>query len=302
MNAYTKSFSISINPTYKCSNNCEFCYLGDKKNDPELLSLSKIHDKLSKIYSIDTLDIYGGEIAELTEDYLYGLLDCVHRHNPKVINIITSLSRIISPFNLSSIQLYISWDYIARPNHKLVLSNLKQLKRPYSILTLATHKLAKESILEEYIAILNNLEGLISVEIKPYSMNQYNDDCGSEESFEKIVKYLLQSSNRKFNLVNKDLLDIALKGKRPLLNNHVFINPVGNFCLLDFDKDGKEYFKEIDNLEEIKNKETEDIIRMYSNPVCRDCKYTYACLSEHISYNTCTGHKDLLEWYEGMDL
>jgi len=302
MNASSKRFSVSINPTYKCSAGCKFCYLGDQRLDQTLLPLSKLHDKLSKLSEIETIDIYGGEISELTDNYIFDLLDCVRGFNPRRINITTNLSRISSAFLEPDVDLYVSWDYVARQDWKNTLSNLQHLHRDFSIITLATRKIAKELFLKEYVKILNRLEGLTSVEVKPYSPNQYNSIWGSEESFETVVKYLLCDDSRKFGLANEDLMNMALEGNRPHLHDHVFINPRGLYSTIDFDENGLEYFKTIKDVNGIFSKEVDDIVRMGSNPLCRECKYNQSCLSEHINYNTCTGHKDLLEWYETLEV
>jgi len=281
---------------------CVFCYLGEQRKNSTLLPISKLHDTLSILSNIEVADLYGGELNHLRSEYVLDLYDCIKGFNPSSINVTTNLSRINPAFLESDIDLYVSWDHIVRPNSSKVLENLKKIDRSFSIITLGTKQLNNPKLLIEYVELLNTLENLISVEIKPYSSNQFNSNLGSAKDFEEIVKFLMLYPERKFGLENETLLQTALDKNHPLLNRHLFINPYGEICVIDFDEDGKEYFRKVEDTKQLQAIAIEDVIRMWQNPDCLSCKYMESCLAEHIAYSGCTGHKGLLEWYERVEI
>ena len=64
---------ISLNPTYLCNFKCDFCYLTPTqladKNKINLGDLDKRLSEVSKVVPIEYVDLYGGEISVLGDDY-----------------------------------------------------------------------------------------------------------------------------------------------------------------------------------------------------------------------------------------
>jgi sulfatase maturation enzyme AslB (radical SAM superfamily) len=65
---------LSINPTYYCNFRCDFCYLtSDQLGDRLLLPLDVLEKRIQEVLvydKIDMVDLYGGEIGVLSEDYV----------------------------------------------------------------------------------------------------------------------------------------------------------------------------------------------------------------------------------------
>ena len=69
-------FSVSINPTYFCNFNCDFCYLSKEQlRDRTTTQIDVIMDRLAEIdIPISHVDLYGGEIGLLQDSYLNELI------------------------------------------------------------------------------------------------------------------------------------------------------------------------------------------------------------------------------------
>ena len=69
--------------------------------------------------------------------------------------------------------------------------------------------------------------------------------------------------------------------------------------LLEFDKEDKEYFLELDSWDDYILWTQKEKTEM--SPICTSCKYFGKCLTEHYRYvkdltNSCNGYKGLLDW------
>ena len=77
--------NISINPTYYCNFRCKFCYLTEKQlGDMTLLNIDRLEEMLivvSSFKKIQHVDLYGGEIGLLSEDYINSLVDLFKKFN-----------------------------------------------------------------------------------------------------------------------------------------------------------------------------------------------------------------------------
>jgi sulfatase maturation enzyme AslB (radical SAM superfamily) len=89
---------LSINPTYYCNFRCDFCYLTKEQlGDRLLLPLEILEERLKEVLtydSIDMVDLYGGEIGILPEEYVENLCSMLSNHGIDDINIITNLSMV----------------------------------------------------------------------------------------------------------------------------------------------------------------------------------------------------------------
>jgi hypothetical protein len=94
-----------------------------------------------------------------------------------------------------------------------------------------------------------------------------------------------------------------LEGKyNAFSSDHVYINPNGNFSVLEFDSNDNEYFLELNTFGEYIQWAKEEPIKNVSD-ICKVCTYYGKCLTEHYRYvhdltNGCNGYKGLLEWQE----
>jgi len=301
------SITVSINPSYFCNFRCNFCYLtpeqlGDQKKIP-LAILNQRLKEISEVRKIDWVDLYGGEIGALKKDYFYGIKNVIRKYYKDKINIITNYSMLHEGFFENDFYLSISYDFEAREKSNLVYNNMFQSTVPIAVLILASQKVIEMNV-DDMINKLNLCSSIESVEIKPYSINQANAHPITHKDFELFVKKWIESSvTKKFDFINEGkIIESLNKNYNAFSNNHVYITPNGNFAVLEFNKDDKEYFLELNSIKEyIKWAEQEPINNV--SDICKKCKYYGHCLTEHYRYvkdlkNSCNGYKGLLDYYE----
>lgn len=301
-----KPLRISLNPTYLCNFRCEFCYLTPTQlADKKKLDIQLLKDILKDIkaagYYIEHVDLYGGEIALLPEDYLNEMHELITQ-DKGTVGVITNLSKINPYFLRDDVTLSVSFDFEARERHDQVLSNICMLPKPVAILMLASPNLLKLDV-NNMIGILSMINNIVSVDIKPYSSNQSNVLSITDKDFEEFVKKWLTSPVRKkFSFVNKENIKNSLKGEyNAFTNNHIYINPNGKIAVLEFDQADNEFFLEMDNFGEYLLWVRDEHRRVTTNPICSACPYLGHCLTEHYRdvktlENSCNGFRHLLDW------
>ena len=214
---------LSINPTYYCNFRCNFCYLTEQqladRNKLDLLILSDRIDQVQQYYTIDMIDLYGGEIGLLSETYVNQLCDLFRSKGIDDINIITNLSMVNAVIQNPDLYVTVSYDFDCREQHERVWNNMFLLNKPFSILILAGPDLIKKDP-AEMISQLNMLSNLSSVEIKPYSTNQANSHLVTHRQYEQFVQQWVESPIPKnFQFINKDNIELSLAGQRNAFSN-----------------------------------------------------------------------------------
>lgn len=299
--------TLSINPWYYCNFGCEFCYLTkDQLNDTKLLSLDVLNERLAEITSHDQVamvDLYGGEVGLLPKDYWNDLCNILFAYNITDVNVITNMSMVNDITTDERVYISVSYDFDAREHHERVWRNMALLERPFSILMLASPELIKKDV-NEMISMLNSLNNLVSVEIKPYSTNQANQLDIKFTEFEEFVKKWIINKDKKFTLTNESLLDSVIsKERNSFSDDHVYITPSGKYGVLEFDLNDNEFFLEYDTLDEYFEWCRKEKIRVTKNKFCSGCDHYGHCLSEHLREvksldNSCNGFQHLIEWYK----
>lgn len=310
-----ESLTLSINPSYFCNFRCSFCYLSPEQlGSARLLDLNRLFTLLNEVSGhrrIERIDLYGGEIGLLKESYLHELIKMIRIFHSEPISVISNLSIVHPLFQGSNIDLSVSWDYTAREKHDLVYANMEKLTHPFHVLTLASEKIVNlnDQELDIFIAKLNALKYLQTVEIKPYSLNKFNVQSVSFSEYEKFLQRLLHRKNDfKFEFINeKKIRDSLAKVSSSWSDNHLYITPNGDFAVLEFDGEQKEYFKSLENFADYLNWTEAEKQKVNQSPICQKCKYLGHCLSEHLQYVTslkdsCNGFQGLLNWYENERL
>ena len=302
-----KPLTISLNPTYLCNFRCEFCYLTPEQlADRKKLDIGHFSSMLDSIneagYYVDHIDLYGGEIGLLSEEYLDDLDTVIDLQTDASISLITNLSKIHPYFLKDHVDLSVSLDFEAREKHELVLGNMAKISKPIAILMLASPNLLKLDI-NRMIGILNTYQNVVSVEIKPYSSNQSNTLPVTDKEYEEFVKQWLISPIRKnFTFINKNRIKDSLSGLYSAYSDsHVYITPNGKFGVLEFDLEQNEYFLEMDSFDEYLLWARLEKTKVKSNPICSTCPYLGRCLTEHYRdvksiENSCSGFRHLLDW------
>lgn len=302
-----KFINVSLNPTYLCNFRCEFCYLTPEQlADKKKLDLDRLIEMFKEMksagYRINMLDLYGGEIGLLPDDYLEKLRKILVYAGAGDVNVITNLYKIHPYFLHPSVQLSVSFDFEARERHDQVLQNIIKMPKPVAILMLASPNLLKLDI-DRMISILNKLQNVISVEIKPYSSNQANVLPVTDKDYEEFVKKWITSDLPKnFTFVNEDRIKESLDASYSAYSdNHIYITPNGKFGALEFDSNENEFFLEMDSFDEYLLWAHNERRRVESNPICSKCPYLGRCLTEHYRdvkslENSCNGFRHLLDW------
>jgi sulfatase maturation enzyme AslB (radical SAM superfamily) len=302
-----KPITISLNPTYLCNFRCDFCYLtpeqlaDNKKLDPAVLA-SLVEDMRQNGYQVDHVDLYGGEIGLLTPTYLEKLDEILNTNAEPTVNVITNLSRINSYFLHDYVDLSVSYDFKARQNHQEVFHNIAKLGKDVAVLMLASPELLKENV-DEMIVMLNSLQNVKSVEIKPYSANQANMLNVTDKDFEEFVKrWMLSPVEMNFSFINAQRIKDSLDGSYTAYSDsHVYITPAGKYSVLEFDESGNEFFLELDTFKEYLDWTEVERKRVGENAICKACPYLGRCLTEHYRDvksldDSCNGFRLLLDW------
>lgn len=295
------SINLSINPTYLCNFRCNFCYLTEEQlSDSNKLNLNKLENTLhqiSKSRKIQMVDIYGGEISLLNEDYLNSL-DSTIRKYTNDINVITNLYKINKYFLREDIQLSVSFDFEAREKSNFILNNILKIDKDISILMLASRNLLNINI-DRIVSVLNNLSNVKSLEIKPYSSNQNNQHSITYKEFEEFVTgFLYKDMN--FEFVNRSNIEDCLsKLSNSFSDDHLYITPNNKLAILEFDNNNNEYFLELDNIDDYDKWCEKEKEKVFSS-LCGKCEFIGNCLTEHYRpvhsiEDSCNGFINLLK-------
>lgn len=280
--------------------------------DKTVASLDGIESKLIEVTrktkkKIKHIDLYGGEIGLLDDDYLDSLLNIIEKYSDYKCSFITNLSILKPIFSDPRIELSISFDFEERQMDELVFSNIALLDRDVSILILASKNILKKNV-DNMIKQLNCLSNIISVEIKPYSANQSNQQNVAFSEYESFIQSWIESDiEMKFNFVNYDKIKGSLlKEYSSFSSDHIYITPNNKFGILDFDEKDNEVFVELDTFEGFLEWSEKEVLKVKSNKYCKECRYIGHCLTEHYREvksldESCNGFKHLLDWnYESI--
>jgi hypothetical protein len=163
--------------------------------------------------------------------------------------------------------------------------------------------------LDEFIHLLNSLPKLTTVEIKPYSFNKFNTQEVTYLQHEEWIKrWIMRSGFFRFEFINLTRIKASLsRNYSSWSDEHLYITPSGNYAVLEFDEENREYFSELPNYEQYLNWIQKEKSVVESNSFCGGCTYLGSCLSEHLQpvYNieySCNGFKNLLDWYKTQEL
>lgn len=297
--------NISLAPSFFCNFRCSWCYLSvDQLKDKTLLSLDILDKKLQEAGPITHIDIYGGEPGLLPTDYVEQMLNVISKHT-KSINVISNFFIVPTWFSRQDITVSVSYDWTQRQHHEKVLNNIISFDKSIPLLMLATEELCKIDPLE-ISTVLNSIGNIRSLEIKPYSTNQFNQYDMNWRTFEQWIKRWLEL-DLNFELVNQQLLKNSVDKKyNAFSDNHLYIGPDGYFYVLDFDDNDREYFKIINSIEDYNVWVAKEKHMVENNKFCSQCQWKGHCLTEHYRHVTsleysCNGFKELLDWYAGLE-
>jgi len=299
---------LSVNSSYFCNFSCKYCYLTPEQlKDKKLLPLEVLDARLNEIvqggYKLGHADVYGGEVMLYPKGYVQELKSLLNDYGINEIEIITNLSA----YNPDIVEdpdfgISVSYDFEHREKSDIVYANLLKLQRPYTILTLAIPEVVKMDV-SWILNWLSTLKHLMAWEVKPYSINQANAAKVSNRDFEQFIQSIISSPIQKhFEFLNESVLRQAIAMQRNAFSDdHVYITPSGNFGVLEFDLNDREYFLELENFDKYIEWTLEEKNRVYSNDHCSSCEYLGKCISEHLRPvknmdDSCNGYRNLIRW------
>ena len=261
-----------------------------------------LDQRLRYLAPVTQVDIYGGEPGTLPIEYANNMIDVIKKHTNR-INVISNFSVIPDWYYREDItDISVSYDWDQREQHDKVINNIILFNRAVSILMLATEELIKVD--PKVIAdTFNSIPNIQSLEIKPYSTNQANMHPMNFKRYEEWIKKWI-ALDLNFNLQNINLLNKCIsKEYIAYSENHLYIDPYGNYNVLDFDLNDNEYFRQIKDLNEYQRWCARERFMVEKNQYCRECKWKGHCATEHYRHvksidNSCNGFKLLLDWYE----
>ena len=297
--------NISLAPSFHCNFRCPWCYLSvDQLRNKQLIDLNLLDKKLAEVSPIEHIDIYGGEPGTLPVKFVDELLTLLKTYT-KSINVISNFSVIPEWFYRDDITVSASYDWTFREKHDRVLTNIITFRKTIPILMLATEELCQVDPIT-ISSVLNSINTIGSLEIKPYSKNQFNQHGMNWNIFEEWIKKWLEL-DLNFVLINRDILDKSIsKQYNAYSDNHLYIDPNGDFSVLDFDLNDREYFRPIADLAAYREwvKKERDMVE--NNHFCKNCQWKGHCATEHYRNvrsldNSCNGFKHLLDWYAKLE-
>ena len=200
----------------------------------------------------------------------------------------------------------VSYDFKYREHHEKVFANILGFSKDVHIIVLAIDNIIINAdrdipIMHQMFSTVGNIT---SVEIKPYSGNDYNSQQSTYADYEDYVfKWLALQGT--YELVNRKKIEDCLSQKgSSFSDNHIYITPNGNISILDFDDKGNEHFKELETFTNYLEWCRIEKEKVTTNEICKSCDYLGHCLSEHLKdvkslENSCNGFINLLNNYDG---
>lgn len=298
--------NLSIQPTFLCNFNCNYCYLGNLRNYENILNLRVLEQRIEEIlnkYQIRNINLYGGEISLLKPSYLEELVAICFRIEIKP-TIITNLSNswIIDFCEERSLPMSISLNE-ERPYYKETLEKIKKLRnkgnKNLSVVVLP-------SILDkDYSDLMSFYEKLgLDVFFIQYHPSVHSCKSGvvydiNINHFSNFLKGIISEKHRKdyeIKIINEDILNN--KDYNPLMSGFLFITPQGQYSTVSYYNgiEKYEYFNSLEEWEECCKKEYREYFLK-----CNLCEYFGKCKAEHlevIDKKECSGLYELQKWYE----
>jgi hypothetical protein len=263
-------------------------------------------DQIAEHYTIEHVDIYGGEVLLLPKEYLKQMKSILQSRGIDDLVLVTNLSMVNEIALDTDYELSVSFDFGAREKHEQVLGNMFLLTRPFNILSLAGRQFLDTVSVDEYVNTMNMMTNLMCAEIKPYSSNQANNEDVKFTEFEDFVWGVIDHPDRNFEFENEHQLRDVVEDRtrNAYSDDHIYITPEGKFAVLDFDKDDREFFLPVEGVAGYQQWCVEEKRRVDNNPHCNDCAYKGGCLSEHLREvksveDSCNGFRNLIHRWAG---
>lgn len=294
-NQSTNRISLSIIPSYYCSQNCEYCYLGDNRKDKTVASLEDIKARLNELndYTITSISIYGGEVSELPFDYLQQLIDICKQYC-QTIGIASNLynKAIIEFCKSNNVGLLVSYNE-ERPDYKRVKNVIKTIDCTVGVVALPSIiKRDIDDLIREFDDIGNDV---YLFEYYQTKHTKYKFDI--KQFTDWVIKFITRyNETRPHNWKIKNLDEWTDQNYNPDDSGFIYIMPSGKYGTVVYDIDHNESHIEFDSLEQWKNHCNKQHLTRLTK--CCSCQYFTQCKAEHlVVYNDeyCSGLQKVVE-------
>lgn len=275
---------VSIQPSFFCNFNCDYCYLGRLRKNKQILSLDILRNRIKEIsnyYSISSIQLLGGEISLLDEQYFLELYNIIKDFN---VSVSTNLSNtwLVNFCLQRDIRIGVSLNE-ERPYYKETLAKLKTLKR-LNCITLSSvvlssllNKSPKEIL--DFYEELGFPAYFIQYHPSIYSKYKFNTNI---EIYSNFINNLIKEykfGNYKFVLGNE--LSLTDTTKRFSLENCLFINPDGSLNTIMEKRYGKEVYENFKSIEDFDAFRKH--YRSFREIQCFDCPWQYKCQGVYLA-------------------
>lgn len=297
-----KNLTLSIMPSYKCNFKCEYCYLGDLIKTYKSLDLSVMNDLLLELkqqYTINHVNLYGGELSLLDQNYLQQLINIIKDNiNNCGISITSNFSNEnILTFCLSNnIQLNVSLNE-ERYNYLQTLNKIKKFSgtKLFDLAVVVLPSILNYSIPDLY-KFYNELEFDVFFIQHHNSIHQQTYSISIDQFSNFLYDFICYHTNQKQNKFKIENLEILNdEDYNPNTESYLFINPDGKYCTTSFKNRIEEYIL-FDNLQQWQQY-CETSRQLYIDK-CSTCELFDKCKAEHLEIlknkDECSGLKQLL--------
>lgn len=294
------SLICHVMPTYSCNQHCPYCYLPAVKS-MKPLSLTVLEERFEEIetrYSLERINIYGGEISLLPDDYLSRLFSLCREHCAS-ISAITNLSHpdIIEKFPEADWCVSVNDE---RPNNDWVMQYLLTHEHKHITLSQVVTPSVIKAGAEKTLQLDSMLGG--KVEFLRYCPSDNNEmwKLGNIYFEDFILKILDCYKNFPIEIQNLSDLKDCVEGRyNAFADSNVFIQPGGEISCVAY-HGSREYFKALKSIDELRQVVEEEKKAFAAQ--CASCKYWGHCYAEHMRKHekgdSCCGLKKLLKHYE----
>ena len=279
---------VSVIPTYFCTLGCDYCYLGDLREDKTKispLSLTLALNDISKEANIDLIDLYGGSLSNYDIQELISIKHYCEWTRAKQCNVTLELNvsrEVIDLF--SDWGIGFSWNSERADFTAETLKNFRDLPKNMksvgvvmlpSVIRKDTRGLLAE--LRSYdiceVAFLRYYPGKFAN--KRYSVTD-------KEYTDKLIDIIdtWKGGNYTFDLINwKEIRSCLVDGKyTPYMRENVYVNPYNQYGYVKYDP--YESFVWVNTFTEWKEACRREE-KEYMNK-CNMCKYFGRCYAEHL--------------------
>lgn len=296
-----KSISLSVMPTFWCTYNCSYCYLGNDRKDKTMLSIDILKQRFYELkqesFEIESIDIYGGNLCLLPISYIQQVIELCKSYSENV-RVVTNIESTFSVLDLA-INMNCAVGVSLNDERQIwrkTVSKLKELsqnvKYKIDILSVGLPSLLQVKP-SKILSFLSQLSCIKSFSVLPYSPSVNNHSFNvSNQQLENFLIELVKEYKK-----NQHDFMLNLPDQSNPFMSHLYIKPNGQLAVLQYDENQLEYFYELSDIKEfysMLNKE----LKEFSN--CLSCSKYQQCCAEHLKQHNkddvCCGLPNLIEF------